>query len=235
MSRVFFTADTHFGHGNIIKYCNRPFLTDRDRQALADNGGTWHDGNWKGSQSSVWKMTREAIEMMNATFIDNINAHVGPDDTLWHLGDWAFAPRDQYYNISRGYRDRITCRHIRFVWGNHDHRSIANLFEESHHQTEVRVGDQRIFLNHYAMAIWNQSHRKSIHLYGHSHSTAEAWLNRVMPGRRSLDVGVDNANKLLGEYRPFVLEEIMSIMVNRCGHNIGDHHIDPNSQPEEEY
>lgn len=24
-SKVFFTSDTHFYHGNIIRFCNRPF------------------------------------------------------------------------------------------------------------------------------------------------------------------------------------------------------------------
>lgn len=60
-------------------------------------------------------------------------------------------------------------------------------------------------------------------LYGHSHSTAEEWLNQMMPNRRSIDVGVDNAYKLLGEYKPFSYEEIVNIMASKKGHSI-DHH-----------
>ena len=32
--RVFLTSDTHFGHSNVIKYCNRPFQ-DRDEMDKA--------------------------------------------------------------------------------------------------------------------------------------------------------------------------------------------------------
>ena len=35
---VFFTADTHFDHANIIRFCNRPFATVEDmNEALIAN------------------------------------------------------------------------------------------------------------------------------------------------------------------------------------------------------
>jgi calcineurin-like phosphoesterase family protein len=210
MSRVFFTSDTHFGHGNIIRYSDRPFLTPEGLRPSEAGGPD--------------NVPREATERMDAVLIANINALVGPHDVLWHLGDWAFAGgRGGYYEVCRAYRDRIICRNMHLVWGNHDRRSIRDLFGEAHDQVEVSVEGQRIVLNHFAMAVWHKSHRDAWHLYGHSHANAEVWLDAHMPGRRSVDVGVDNAARLLGDYRPWSFEELRDWMATRPGCSI-DHH-----------
>jgi hypothetical protein len=47
-----------------------------------------------------------------------------------------------------------------------------------------------------------------------------------------MDVGVDNAAKILGEYRPFAWEEVRNILYKRPGHSL-DHHV-PGYVPTEE-
>jgi calcineurin-like phosphoesterase family protein len=229
--KVFFTSDLHLGHGNIIKYCKRnAFLQKEDKQALEENGGSWDDGEWKGSRSSKWKITKAAIREMDEQIIHNINKTVGKNDILWHLGDFAMG-RGDYMETVVGYLRRINCQAIFKVWGNHDEvedLERAGLFQEEWDQVKIEVDGQEIVLNHYAMAIWDRSHRGAWHLYGHSHSGAEPWLNAHMPGRRSMDVGIDNIYKVLGEYRPISFEEVKKIMDKQDGFSM-DHHIPRNS------
>ena len=223
--RLFFTSDTHFGHGNIIKYSKRPFLGPAD-QAELERIGAWHNGDWKGEGSSHWRMSQEAVELMDAELLSQINGMVGQRDWLFHLGDFAMPGKGDYYRKCRSYRDRIACQNVVLIWGNHDKREIRDLFSETYDLRMISPQDfsAKIVLCHYAMAVWDGSHRGNLHLYGHSHSEAEPWLERTMQGRRSMDVGVDNAAKLLGAYRPFSFEEVRKRLMPRLGFAF-DHHV----------
>lgn len=181
-----------------------------EEKSLLDEGANFH-------------VSRETIKIHDDAIIDNINKCVDKEDVLWLLGDFCFAPKQFYWQTAKRYRDRINCKHINFIWGNHDDRSIASLFESVHDLYHANIFGQEIVLCHYAMAIWNKSHRHSQHYYGHSHANAEERLDELFPGRRSMDVGIDNAYKILGEYRPFEFSEIRDIMATRKGIAI-DHH-----------
>lgn len=65
-----------------------------------------------------------------------------------------------------------------------------------------------IFMSHYSHRVWEGSHKGYIHLYGHSHGS-------ISDHGKSMDVGVDVAFRMFGEYRPFSIEEIIKIMNTR--------------------
>ncbi len=65
---VWFTADTHFGHDNIIRFCSRPFAAadDMDRGLIArwnervsENDEVWHLGDF------CWKDPRPYLPKLN--------------------------------------------------------------------------------------------------------------------------------------------------------------------------
>jgi hypothetical protein len=122
------------------------------------------------------------------------------------------------------YRNQIKCRTVYLVFGSHDPKhfssgreAIKHLFTGTFDNLSLQMGNHHYFLSHNACAIWEKRHYGSYHLYGHSHGRAEQWLDSIMPGRFSMDVGVDHASQLLGEYRPFSLAEIENIMLTRSG------------------
>jgi len=183
---VFFTSDPHFGHANIIKYCNRPFAS---------------------------------VEEMDGVIIERWNASVAAGDTLYCLGDWCMWRGSRSIGeVAAGYRERINCRTIHFIWGNHDKHGrwderFQKQFQSVHDLLEVEISGHFLVLCHYAMRVWNKSHHGSYHLYGHSHGSLPD-----DPAARSFDCGVDAF-----QFAPVSLDEVVEIMGRKSWRPI-DHH-----------
>jgi calcineurin-like phosphoesterase family protein len=155
------------------------------------------------SDSSTIKMNEAIIEMVN---------EAEPTDTIWVVGDWSFIKDAR---VARNIFNKIRCMNISLVLGGHDKH--YNDFKNTFSKITININGQIIVLNHEAMAIWDRRHYGAWHLYGHSHSRAEEWLNTIMPGRFSIDVGIDNALKIFGRYKMFEFEELKEIFGKRTG------------------
>jgi calcineurin-like phosphoesterase family protein len=59
-------------------------------------------------------------------------------------------------------------------------------------------------LCHYPILSFDRQHYRAYNFFGHSH-------NKLIKRKNCLDVGVDSAYELLGEYRPFSLNETIHI------------------------
>lgn len=156
-----------------------------------------------------------SIEEHDEHLIVRCNAKAKKNDTLIMVGD--LCHHDPLY-----WRACLDCKDIRFVLGNHDaEKEIRRWFKHVYHYKSYRTPNgSKIWFSHYPTAFWEGSHKGWYHGYGHVHGRYEQWLDTMMPGRRSIDVSVDNANKLLGDYEPFTIAEILGLIGDRPGHEI---------------
>lgn len=143
-----------------------------------------------------------------------INKMVSYRDELFILGDFAWKKPGKY-------RLQIKCQHVRLIKGNHDKPTVSrNVFGETPEIARTRIHNVKTVLSHYPQAHWDGSHNGAFHLYGHTHATKEAHLDTAFPGRRSIDVGIDNAMRLLFMPRPFSEDELYAMLSARPGHDI---------------
>lgn len=160
-----FTADLHLGHGNIIKHCNRPFLTDEDRRNIA--------------RDPKYRLPDTTVARHDEAMIADVNDRVKENDKLWVIGDlfWKRTPWVPF-----------KCKNIRLVIGNHDKFIPHNI--QTYEQILIDVCGQKIFLNHFPMRAWDRSFHGSWHIHGHVHGKYERFY-RDNPYILAMDVGVD--------------------------------------------
>lgn len=229
MNNIWFIADTHFSHGNIIKYCHRiPWLTDEYleiHKRYTSPECTWEDVEAVRS----YKLPKENVDAHDEALIGNWNALVKKGDRVFHLGDFCWGYPDHIRKI----RSRLN-GNIHLILGNHDKQILKSshqlVSEGCFRSIDLRIdnlkvsdpgakdfhGRQPIVLSHYSMRVWDQSHYGSYMLYGHSHGQLID-----DPKALSFDVGVDaTAMRLAGDgevkaeyYRPISYEEVKHIMV----------------------
>lgn len=160
----FFSADWHLGHSNIIKYCKRPFLSREEEGLLsmADRGVI---------PAKEVRVSPESTKAMSDAIIDSTNAVVGEEDTLVLIGDFCWTPREKRYEAAKQYRDRIRCKNVFLIWGNHDdRRTLGPLFKAAYDAYNFNVDGQHIFCHHYPCRSWDMAHHGSWMLYGHVHN-----------------------------------------------------------------
>jgi calcineurin-like phosphoesterase family protein len=211
--KIFITSDTHYGHKNICA------------------GVT----EWDGIRSKGKTRDFETLEEMNEAIIQRINSDVGQDDILIHLGDWSFGGFD---NIEI-FRNRIICKNIHLITGNHDHHIVRNrnnvrsLFSSVHEfyaqlevelmkSTFVKKSSKKVrleaILSHFPICSWDDMSRGKMHLFGHVHLPPHL---KFMPGK-SMDVGVDGND--LYPYDLFKVDKMMQSKPIKTSIIPQDHH-----------
>ena len=159
------------------------------------------------------------VDHMNESLITSWNNVVGVDDDVYLLGDVSLCDPKRTELILNRLNGKIY-----LIMGNHEKSVLRKQYTRDRFEwikgihelyvkdDSVKGNRQLLVLCHFAMRVWDKSHHGSIHLYGHSHD------NLDREGKywgRSMDVGVDAAYRILGEYRPFSYCEIMGIMKKR--------------------
>jgi calcineurin-like phosphoesterase family protein len=138
------------------------------------------------------------VAEMNETIIKNVNSVAIQSDTLYHLGDFTMTDN---YKIIADFAKQIQCKKV-FICGNHDKRkNLVKLKEdgiiEAWYDTYgLFYKDRYIWLSHYSHRVWDQSHKGSWHLFGHTH-------NKMPSHGLSFDAGVDSNN-----YKPYSFDDV---------------------------
>jgi calcineurin-like phosphoesterase family protein len=129
---------------------------------------------------------------MDAALLAAWNGVVGPEDTVWHLGDFAVRHPDPAGLLA----SLNGTKHL--VPGNNDTPEVRALpgWASVCPLVELLADGASLVLCHYALRTWPGQGKGALNLHGHSHG-------RLKPLPKQFDVGVDARG-----FRPVRISEL---------------------------
>lgn len=93
------------------------------------------------------------------------------------------------------------------IQGNSNLKKHPECFTSIQEELRIELEGYKLWMRHYPEPTCKGNRTGVYHLYGHTHSNIPFIENSL-----SMDVGIDHAYKLTGEYRPFELSEVIKII-----------------------
>ncbi len=146
---------------------------------------------------ALYRRPFASVDAMNTAMLARWNETVGPDDDVWHLGDFALRTSTAAASVLLSQLNGR--KHL--IAGNNDPPEIKSLPAWSSVQdyAELTIETHRLVLCHYAFRTWNGMAAGALNLHGHSHG-------RLKPLPRQTDVGVD-----VWDFRPIPVQRMRGI------------------------
>ncbi|MEM4260929.1 MAG: metallophosphoesterase family protein [Candidatus Woesearchaeota archaeon] len=143
--KTFFTADTHFSHRNIIRYCNRPFKDEKEMDETLIT-------NW----NSVVRSEDVVYHLGDVGFTN--------EDKLYQI----LKRLNGKIHLIYGNHDKIIRKSNLLQSRFESTNELKKVYIQDMNHPK---GRHEITLCHYAMRVWDKSHHGSFHLFGHSHGS----------------------------------------------------------------
>ncbi len=185
---LFFTSDLHFGHRNMIRFCNRPWADEKEMtKGLIDN--------WNNVVSSD-----DIVFILGDTFWFNDSHAIKKVLSQLNAAEIYIIPGnhddfDKYYRIDD---PRINlCSDIVVLWLESEDNRFSRKITE-------------IWLSHYPMMTWPHRENGAIQLFGHIHSQKgkTEGVDQNLPLHwNQLDIGCDRWN-----WKPISINQIFDII-----------------------
>lgn len=130
-----FTADTHFSHGNIIRYCNRPFSTIKEHddtlienwnKIIAKNDLVFHLGDFCFGRTDL--DFDRYFSKLNGLIVFIKGNH---DKLAWKNRHKFYAFHDSYHEIKINGQNITLCHYKMAIW-NKSHYGAWHLYGHSH-------------------------------------------------------------------------------------------------------